>query len=307
MKKFIKILALVLILIFVFTLPALAITEAEVQDEVDKVGKEAVTGNILVWFLCAIAFLKVSQKIDSFMSSLGVNVGHTGGSMLAEAIIAARGVGMVGSVAGGKGFSFGGFGKGGSSPGSSGNGSIFKGGLAGVVNRGVTNNAVKNANGTKSGGLGGKIYDSSVSKGGNFANRVIGNIANGDVRSTGTISGEGASEALMSYMGFTALGENSEDTPSFSNVEIGGGRITGTETSSANPEGIGFAMYSADQYSAPEGDYSTVTSADGTNWYKQYAQDTIVQRPFAHPDGYIDRGETIEKRMPKAPQRKDRH
>ena len=63
MKKFIKILALVLILIFVFTLPALAITEAEVQDEVDKVGKEAVTGNILVWFLCAIAFLKVSKTV----------------------------------------------------------------------------------------------------------------------------------------------------------------------------------------------------------------------------------------------------
>ncbi len=41
--------------------------------------KEAVAGNVLIWFLCAVSFLKISQKIDSFMASLGVNVGqHTG-------------------------------------------------------------------------------------------------------------------------------------------------------------------------------------------------------------------------------------
>ena len=68
-----------------------AVTEEEVQAQVDAVGKEAVSGNVLIWFMCAIGFLKVSQKIDSFMASLGVNVGHTGGSMLAEAMIAARG------------------------------------------------------------------------------------------------------------------------------------------------------------------------------------------------------------------------
>lgn len=51
------------------TVPAFALTESEVQDQVNAVGKEVVTGNLFVWFLCAIAFLKVSQKIDSFMSS----------------------------------------------------------------------------------------------------------------------------------------------------------------------------------------------------------------------------------------------
>ena len=35
------------------------------------------------------------KMFDSFMSSLGVNVGHTGGSMIAEALVAARGVGAV--------------------------------------------------------------------------------------------------------------------------------------------------------------------------------------------------------------------
>ena len=70
------------------SMTVLAVSEADVE----AVGKEAASGNLLIWFLCAIAFLKVSQKIDSFMGSLGVNVGHTGGSMIAEMLIAARGI-----------------------------------------------------------------------------------------------------------------------------------------------------------------------------------------------------------------------
>ena len=50
-----------------------AISESDVQAQVDAVGKEAVSGNVFIWFLCAIGFLKVGQKIDSFLSSLGVN------------------------------------------------------------------------------------------------------------------------------------------------------------------------------------------------------------------------------------------
>ena len=96
MKRFKKILFLALMvaaLSCLFCQPAFAISEEEVQAQVDAVGKEAVSGNVLIWFMCAIGFLKVSQKIDSFMASLGVNVGHTGGSMLAEAMIAAKGIG----------------------------------------------------------------------------------------------------------------------------------------------------------------------------------------------------------------------
>ena len=76
-------LAVTLIMVSMFSVPAFAISESEVQAQVDAQGAESVTGNVFIWFLCAIAFLKVSQKIDSFMSSLGINVGHTGGSMLA--------------------------------------------------------------------------------------------------------------------------------------------------------------------------------------------------------------------------------
>ena len=38
---------------------------------------------------------------------------------------------------------------------------------------------------------------------------------------------------------------------------------------------------------------------------KQYAENTIVQKPFVHSDGYVVRGDTVEKRIPKAPKRKD--
>ena len=114
----------------------------------------------------------------------------------------------------------------------------MKGGLSGVVSRKVTNTAINNANGSKSGGLGGMAFNSSLSKGGGFANSVIGKIATGNISSTGSISGESAADSLMSYMGYTALGPDAESVPSFSDVEIGGGHIFATETNDEHPEGI---------------------------------------------------------------------
>lgn len=312
-----------------FCQPAFAITESDVQAQVDASSKEAVAGNVLVWFLCAIAFLKVSQKIDSFMSSLGVNVGHTGGNMLAEAMIAARGIGGI------RNFSsqyFGG-GRGSSSTHVNSNGSASKGaggsfmggGLVGVISRSVTNSAVKtatapadsatNSHGSSglgglvaaaSSGLGGHMYSSSVKSGGEFANNIIGSVASGSIASVGSMSGENAAQALQSYMGYTALEDGAENIPVFSNVEIGGGRITGTEVSEEHPEGISFGMYHADQYMAPQGAYTTVQSADGTSWYKQYAADVVEKNPYMAPDGSIAYNEAIVKRLPQPPRRKER-
>jgi hypothetical protein len=135
--------------------------------------------------------------------------------------------------------------------------------------------------------LGGAIYKSSLQTGGHFANDVIGMVARGDVRSTGSITGDMASQAMMSYMGITALGETAVEKISYSDVEIGGGKITGTEVTEEHPQGIAFGMYHVDQYTAPEGEYSKVYSADGTQWYKQYAVDTVTKTPFQAPDGEI--------------------
>ena len=301
-RKILLVFVLALVFTSLFAVPAFAVTEDEVQQQVNAIGREGVTGNIFIWFLCAIGFLKVSQKIDSFMSSLGINVGHTGGSMLAEAMIAAKGIASVKS--------FGGHGGGGSRSGTSSGGSsgggFASGGLAGVVSRSFQNSAVKNATGSKEGGLGGKAFASSLEKGGGFANRVIGTVATGNISTTGSMTGENASAALSSYLGYTALGEDAEDVPNFSNVEIGGGRIMATETSAEHPEGIAIRMYHADQYMAPSGEYSTVTAADGTTWYKQYAADTVERKPYKAPDGNIAYNESIVKKLPDPPKRKDR-
>ena len=91
-KKIILLITLTACMVLLCSMPVFAseLTEAEVEQAVASQGKEAVTGNVFVWFLCAIAFLKVSQKIDSFMASLGINVGNTGGNMMAELLIAGR-------------------------------------------------------------------------------------------------------------------------------------------------------------------------------------------------------------------------
>lgn len=65
MKRRYKILILLTVVIAMVsftTVPAFALTESEVQDQVNAVGKEAVTGNVFIWYLCAIAFLKVYKK-----------------------------------------------------------------------------------------------------------------------------------------------------------------------------------------------------------------------------------------------------
>lgn len=427
---------LALLLTATLTLPAFAITEAEVEAQVSATSREAVTGNVLIWFLCAIAFLKVSQKIDSFMASLGVNVGHTGGSMLAEAMIATRGVTTIAGLFGGGGGRRGsGSASGnGSSSGSSGAFGFMKGGLAGIVSRKVTNDAVKTATtatsavntvkstaqatttqtntareqqsaitrqtnaqtGThqntqteaahtassqtitqmsqqseltasqvfqqaeqtaaihqveqsnvqsanqseytarqtatqttahssqntstatkterqtasapafKGVGLGGTIFAKSLLSGGSFANDVIGTVAKGDIRSTGSITGDLAAQSLQSYLGYAGEGSEGKAPLSFSNVEIGGGRITGMVSRLGMAEPVAFGMYHAEQYTEPKGDFTRIRSEDGTLWYTQLAQDAVERKPYKAPDNTVAYQESIVKRLPDPPKRKDR-
>ncbi len=510
-KRILSLLPLVLLLVSILCVPAFALTEAEVEAQVAASSKEAVTGNVLIWFLCAVAFLKVSQKVDSLLGTLGINVGRTGGSLMAEAMVAARGVTMLAKAGG---HAIGSVGRqGGSSAGTASAGStggFFKGGLIGMAGRHITNSAVKTAtsqttavhtaqnqtatsamhtassaqsegvhtassvhsggshtantvqgggfstasSGTvhtdssfQSGGvntdtsgiiqtensvqsatmqsdssvisgqdstsseafsdsavfadamaqqegviitghksqssvysgsnsqnsgpgapsaptgpnsapsapsggsaqvsqsasssqtvyagggservhtqssatetahtqsathtvrqtsIGGAVFARSLASGGKFANDVIGTVARGDIRSTGSITGDLAAQSLSSYMGYTALGAGARNIPRYSDVEIGGGRITGTEYKSGSKEGLAFGMYHAGQYAAPEGPHQKVHSADGTLWFKQYAQDAVERKPYKAPDGTVAYEEKIVKKLPNAPKRKDR-
>lgn len=225
--------------------------------------------------------------------------------MLAEAMLAARSIAAARGVAGrGRG---GNAGRGGSVGGSGGDSNTFlQGGLAGVANRSFYNGAYRSATGTGSGGVGGMAFRASMTKGGDVANNVISRIATGRSGAGDVMSGNMAADALMSYMGYTALGEGAADIPSFSNVEIGGGHITGTETSEDEPTGRSFAMYSAEQYMEPKREYTTVTTVDGTKWYKQYAQDVVDKTPYQNPDGGISYRESLIRRLPDPPRRKDK-
>ena len=549
-KRFFLNCLLILVLVAVMSTSAFAISESDVESAVSASGKEAVSGNVLVWFLCAIAFLKVSQKIDSFLSSLGLNVGHTGGSMLSEAMIAMRAINTATSAVGS---ALGSRSRHGSAPasGKPGGGSaaaagFFSGGLVGMASRKIASDAVRTAtteknivqpqqaeatvsrthanSDTHSGSqsaseqqrqntsqldqnqqtvssravnseqreksqqalhesqhsvdasqihqdtqtaqeqqfhaalhtedqqashlsfqseqgefvgsvvqsdefdasseearteqsqvmqsalqqeqigvtqreqaqhtqqdaraatfgqvesqsqqhtaqsnkqffsvrnglskttiaertvqtqerpgrflhsrtmsaapastpasevsaarsapipsaptqfrsFGGTLFAKSLYQGGAFANDVIGTVAKGDCRTTGSITGETATRSLMSYMGFTALGEHAPNIPRYQDVEIGGGRITGREFTPEHPGGIDFCMYHADQYAKPKGDYSKVYSADDAAWYKQYAADTVERKPYQTEDGKIAYHEKIVQKLPNPPQRKDR-
>ncbi len=354
----------------------------------------------MIWFLCAIGFLKVSQKIDSFMSSLGVNVGQTGGSMLAEAVIATRGVAAVAGAFGGGVRHSASSSPGGASTGTSGPfGGFLKGGLAGAVSRKVTRDAVRTATTANSAvntvmssttaadsqsrtireqqadtvhqtdtqtgthqeiqtaqqtemtaaktfqqsehtaqqsatqttsqtshttsavrqadkrtaapdfkgvGLGGAIFAKSLLSGGSFANDIIGTVAKGDIRSTGSITGDLAAQSIRSYLGCAGEEASGKSPLTFSNVEIGGGRITGMVIKPEMSEPIAFSMYHADQYAEPKGDFSKIRTVDGTLWYTQLAQDAVERKPYKAPDDTVAYQESIVKRLPDPPKRKDR-
>ena len=271
-------------------MPVLAVTE----DEVAANGKEATAGSIFIWFLCAIAFLKIS---------LGINVGHTGGSMMAELMIAAKGLTSAKNISTGGSFRGGSY-RGGATSNRYGMNpaSFLSGGLAGAVSRQFSQSAMNSVTGQSGNPISRKAFESSLKKGGEFANKVTGAVAQGSISYTGSMKGAQAAQALTSYMGQTGIA----NAPSYSDVEIGGGRITGTETSVDHPNGTSFAMYHTDQYMAPEGNYETVTTADQTTWYRQYAADTVERTPYMTEKGQIAYHENIVQKLPRMPQRKDR-
>ncbi len=102
------------------------------------------------------------------------------------------------------------------------------------------------------------------------------------------------------------LGAQNAIPATYRDITMGGGRITGTEVSAKNPDGVKFAMYHTSQYTQPEGKFSTVQSLDGAKWYKQYAQPAVERAPVSEKDGKVKYNEKIVKKLPKGPPRIDR-
>lgn len=188
---------------------AFAVEEEEVEAAITAAGREAVTGNIFIWFLCAVGFLKVSQKIDEFLSSLGLNVGHTGGRMLTELAVAAKtitnsmgGAGrLAGSILTGSSRTAA-AGAGGTAAGMAFTGSA--GGIIGAAQRAAGNAAASSVTGRGNwftSRVGGSLFNSSMASQDNaFSTSVIGAVARGSMASVGSITGETAIRAFNSYM-----------------------------------------------------------------------------------------------------------
>ena len=373
---------LLVLLMALLSTSAFAVDESEVESAIAASGQDAVAGNLFIWFLCAVSFLKISQKIDSFMTSLGINVGRTGGSMMAEMLIAGRALGGAAKATGGAIGNI--FNRGHSNTTNQATGQAFTGGgggMIGVAKRAVGNAAAASATNTAVGlgsVVGGAMFGSSLNNGGKFATDVVGAVATGNISRVGSITGAKAAQALTSYLGYGATAGNGTGAPSsklamnadsipsaagesltspgtdipvsrdmggddvitaeggataaaaayadevessvqdqqasipqqpptFRDVEIGGGRITGYETPADGGAERQFAMYNAGQYMTPQsGDYETVQTADGETWYKQYAQPTVEKTPHKEPGGQIKYDERIVDRMPQVPKRKDR-
>jgi len=373
---------LLVLLMALLSTSAFAVDESEVESAIAASGQDAVAGNLFIWFLCAVSFLKISQKIDSFMTSLGINVGRTGGSMMAEMLIAGRALGGAAKATGGAIGNI--FNRGHSNTTNQATGQAFTGGgggMIGIAKRAVGNAAAASATNTAVGlgsVVGGAMFGSSLNNGGKFATDVVGAVATGNISRVGSITGAKAAQALTSYLGYGATAGNGTGAPSsklamnadsipsaagesltspgtdipvsrdmggddvitaeggataaaaayadevessvqdqqapipqqpptFRDVEIGGGRITGYETPADGGAERQFAMYNAGQYMTPQsGDYETVQTADGETWYKQYAQPTVEKTPHKEPGGQIKYDERIVDRMPQVPKRKDR-
>lgn len=369
-RRTIPMVFIMLLLVSLLSTSAFAVSESDVEAAIAASGEDAVAGNLLVWFLCAVGFLKISQKIDSFMTSLGINVGRTGGSMLAEMMIAGRALGGAVAATGGAIGNI--FNRGHSNTTNQATGQAFSGGGNGVI--GVAKRAAGNAAAAsvtdRGSGLGavvgGAMLGASLNNGGKFATSVVGAVATGNLASVGSMKGEKAAQALTSYLGYgtqpanvantpvgtppvgadtplhnvgstATIGEDvvsvnggaaaaaaatftdevqqahaetqnpiPQQPPQFRDVEIGGGRITGYETAAGSDTERQFAMYNANQYMQPNGEYETVQTADGENWYKQYAQPTVEKTPYEEAPGQIKYHERIVDQMPQVPKRKDR-
>lgn len=181
-------------------LPALAVSESDVEAAVASQGKEAVSGNLFVWFLCAIAFLKVSTKLDSILQAMGLGVGRAPGSILAEAFMALRGMQAGKAILSGQMPGTGGR----SAAAGAGATSAFSGGLAGMVSSKLETDTAASMSGSGGGatsGIGVSLYKSTLGQDNGFASRVIGSVATG--QTPGAIHGAAAEEAMQGYFAGT--------------------------------------------------------------------------------------------------------
>ena len=216
-------------------------------------------GSVFLWLFCAIAFLKTSQRFDSYLSSIGLNVAQTGSGMGMEILMATRVITGMG----------GGFMRAGNvfrGGGAMGGGSGF---VVGFADKFKGNSYVRDAvvqGGTRMGvggtvGFVGRMFGGIAARNGaTLSGNSISSVASQTPDVSGKIGGEIADRSLANYMPHI-------NGKTLSNTQISGGRIS-TKSVGADGKETSVDMYSANQFDKPNGPHSIVTASDGSKWYQ---------------------------------------
>ncbi len=225
-------------------------------------------GAILCIF-CLLAYLKIAQRFDAYLATLGLNTAQTGGNLGMEMLVMTR---MIGSMIGHGGF-------------------LHGGGRVGVNTGNVTAGTTGNAAPT---GFGARIRaafnpetyrTNAISAGpnqgfGGLNGWALNTIAARQIRqghatdaatvsriTTGTITPRGGAfagtAADNSLPGFMPVFRGH----TLSGTSIENGHITTTAVSSATGKKAEFEAFSAAAYEKPEGSVRTITASDGSKWF----------------------------------------
>lgn len=219
-------------------------------------------GSIFLWLFCALAFLKVAQRFDSYLGSIGLNVAQTGTGLGMELLLASRVLMGVG----------GGFRSA---------GSMFRGGGVGPVGGGIAgftgkfsdrfkgNSYVRDAvvqGGTRMGaggpiGFVGRAFGGLAARNGaTLSGESVSSVANRLPNQSGGIAGNIADRSLGNYMPHLKGQE-------LNSTQITGGQISTTAVGADGKE-TSLSLYNAAQFEKPNSPHSVVTASDGSQWYQ---------------------------------------
>lgn len=272
-------------------------------------------GSIFLWIFCALALLKIAQKCDSYLASLGLSVAQTGSSMGIEMLMAARV--LTGFSRGGGGTAasvFGGAGRAGANgtaaAGAAGAAGASGGILSGFANRYRPNSFVRDAvvDGGSRMGAGGSVGFVGRAFGGMAARNgatltaaSVSSVASRPPKVSGTIAGDIADRSLPNYMPQMAAAAAANGM-SYSGTQITGGHIS-TVATDASGRQSNVELFNAAQYDRPESPHSVVEAADGSQWY-QMASGEGMSAFYPTPSFTGDASEAaqVSEAFPNAPQ-----
>ena len=227
-------------------------------------------GNIFLWMFSALAFLKIAQKFESILASLGLTIAQTGGGMGLEMMMAARVLGGFGKgMSKTAGSSFGGGAAGRTAAGATTMGATGGGAMSGFASKFKGNSYVRDAvvdGGSRmgaGGGVGfvGRAFGGMAAKtGATLTGESISSVAARHPSVSGNIGGNIADRSLGNYM------------PHMSGKRLSGTQITGGQISTtavgANGKQANVQMYNAALYDKPDAPHSVVKASDGSTWYQ---------------------------------------